>query len=112
MSIRDKIREGKERASNFYGTVNDSTTFYNLQRYYRLVMAEKNCTYEEAVKLCETDPEFSLGLKLADPANVLMCCRKKGKEKFRNTLTDEEREIFDKDKNKNFLRQIRKGARA
>lgn len=104
MSIRQKI-------SNVYQTVEDSTTFYNLQRYYRLVMTEKNCSYEEAVSLCETDPEFSLGLKLADPQNVLMCCRKKGKEKFRNTLTDAEREIFDKDSNKNFLRQIRRTAR-
>ena len=107
VTFRSKIKGIKDGMIEKYEVFNDSVLFYQQQRYYKKLAEMKNVSYEEAVKLCETDPECSLGLKLADPDNVALTLTRKGKEKFKLKLTPEELEIFKKDENKNFKRGIR-----
>ena len=112
MGIRSKLHNTKEAISGTMDTVNSSMITYNINRYYMAVAKERNITFDEAVFLCTTDPELSLGLKLADPTNVFAITTRKGKERFRQTLTPEELKIFDADGNKNFKRALRKGIKA
>ena len=92
-NLRSAVKEKME-------FVNDSMVAYNIQRYYQDLADQRGITYQEAVILSETDPEASLGLKMADPANIFKCTTKKGTERFKKTLTPEELEIFLKDEPK------------
>lgn len=90
--------------------INGTMVTYNIQRYYQNVAAERGVSYQEAIQLCEEDPELSLGLKLADPENIFKCTTKKGTERFKKTLSPEELEIFVKDE-KNLRRSLIRGAK-
>ena len=107
-----KLREIKRGVSARMDMINDTMVSYNIQRYYPNLAKERGITYPEAVALCASgnDPEASLGLKLADPGNQFMCISKKGKEKFKKTLSPEELEIFSKDE-KNLKKALIRGAR-
>lgn len=82
----------------------------SVRRYIAKIQKEDNVTYEEAWELCQTNPKYSMGLKMCSPAIVSMLCMRGGKERFRRMLTDEEREVFDTevDGKINFRRAIRK----
>ena len=90
--------------------INDTMVSYNIQRYYQDLANVRGISYGEAVELCETDPEASLGLKLADPENIFKCTTKKGTERFKKTLSPEELEIFIKDE-KNIRKSMIRGAK-
>ena len=109
--IRNKLKQVKEGITEKYQVFNDSSLFYQQQRYYKKLAKMKGVSYEEAVKLCETDPECSLGLKLADPDNIALTFTKKGKARFCEKLTPEELEIWKRDEDKNFKRAVKKEKR-
>lgn len=75
-------------------------------KFYNQVMEWEGCDYETAVKMCtgESDPirpEYTLGLKLADPLLQLSMSfqgkkrRAEAVERFRSTLTPEELKLYD-----------------
>ena len=107
-----KLGEIKRGVSARMDMINDTMVSYNIQRYYQNLANERGITYSEAVDLCASgnDPEASLGLKLADPENQFLCVTKKGKEKFKKTLSPEELEIFSKDE-KNLRKALICGAK-
>ena len=107
-----KLGEIKRGVSARVDMVNDTMVSYNIQRYYQNLAKERGISYSDAVDLCAsgTDPEASLGLKMADPENMFMCLSKKGKEKFKRKLSPEELEIFSKDEKK-LKKAIIRGAR-
>ena len=82
----------------------------SVRRYIAKIQKEDNVTYEEAWELCQTDPKYSMGLKMCSPAIVSMLCMRGGKDRFRRMLTDEEREVFDSevDGKINFRRAVRR----
>ena len=65
-----------------------------VMEYYERICKEDGVTFEEAVKLCETEPKYSMGLKMASPAVITMLALPGGKKKFATWLTPEELEIF------------------
>ena len=107
-----KLREIKRGVSARMDMINDTMVSYNIQCYYQDLAKERGITYSEAVDLCASgnDPEASLGLKMADPGIVFQCLTKKGKDRFKATLTPEELEIFSKDE-KNIHKALIRGAR-
>lgn len=107
MKFISNIKAGIREKMDF---INGTMVSYNIQRYYQDLANEKGISYHEAVELCETDPEASLGLKLADPENMFKCTTKKGMERFKATLTPEELAIFSEDEKK-IRKSLIRGAR-
>lgn len=68
----------------------------SLNRYYKKVMKWENCTYEEAIQLCNTNLTYRLGKKTCSPAIIEMLKIPDGSgiERFRRWLTPEEDELF------------------
>ena len=67
----------------------------SVKRYIEKICKEDGVTYEEAWRLIQTDPKYSMGYKMASPAIVMMLQSKKGQNRFREMLTPEELAIFD-----------------
>ena len=67
----------------------------SIKRYIAKIQKEDGVSYEEAWKLCQTEPKYSMGLKMCSPAIVIMLTKRGGVERFRKMLTPEELEIFD-----------------
>lgn len=103
-----KVRDIKASINEKMDLINQSMVSYNISRYYMSIAEERGVSYEEAIELCSSDPELSLGAKMADPEAIFMCCTKKGKARFRSRLSPEEAAIFDKDADK-IRRAVLKG---
>ena len=71
----------------------------SVKRYIAKIMKEDGVSYEEAWRLCQTEPKYSMGLKMCSPAVVIMLTKRGGIERFRRMLTPEELEIFDTEVN-------------
>ena len=67
----------------------------SVKRYIAKIMQEDGVTWEEAWKLCQTDPKYSMGLKMCSPAVIMMLTMRGGKARFRQMLTPEEAALFD-----------------
>jgi hypothetical protein len=88
--IKDGLKDTMWRVNDFLD--NETRT-----RFYQLVMKEEKIGYEDAVDLCVTDPQYSLGLKMASPMIMTALKTQKGIERFRELLEPEELEIFNRD---------------
>lgn len=80
----------------------------SVSRYYRMIAKDEGVTVSEAMDLCVTEPKYSLGLKMASPAVVMMLRSARGKKTFEGWLTPEEKEEWDKVKDLNFRQLIKK----
>lgn len=88
----------------------------SIKRYISKIQKEDGVSYEEAWRLCQTDPKYSMGLKMCSPAIVMMLTMRGGTERFRKMLTPEELEVFDSEVNgkidfKKAVRQQKKRAK-
>lgn len=79
-----------------------------VSRYYRMIAKDEGITTAEAMDLCITMPKYSLGLKMASPAVVMMLRSAQGKKTFESWLTPEEKAEWDKVKDLNFRQLIKK----
>ena len=67
----------------------------SVKRYIEKIQKEDGVSYEEAWRLVQEEPKYSMGYKMCSPAIVIMLTMRGGKARFRQMLTPEEREIFD-----------------
>ena len=103
------FKKTKELAWDKVEEVNATLDAQCVMKYYREICEEDGVTFEEAVELCQTEPKYSMGLKMCSPAVIMMLRTKKGQDKFRTWLTPEELAIFDSDEcPKNFRQMIKK----
>lgn len=77
-------------------------------RYYEMIAKDEGVTVDEAAKMCVDVPKYSMGLKMASPAVVMMLRSKKGKQVFESWLTPEELEEWAQVKDMNFRQMMRK----
>lgn len=84
-------RFGWSRIEEWNQTLDDES----VKRYVEKICKEDGVTYEEAWRLIQTDPKYSMGYKMCSPAIVMMLQSKKGQNRFREMLTPEELAIFD-----------------
>ena len=102
------IQKTKDLAWDKVEEVNSILDNQAVMAYYRKICEEDGVTFEEAVQLCQTEPKYSMGLKMCSPAVIMMLRTKKGQDRFRTWLTPEELAIFDSDEcPKNFRQMIR-----
>ncbi len=102
------IQKTKDLAWDKVYEINDILDNQAVMKYYQKICEEDGVTFEEAVQLCQTEPKYSMGLKMCSPAVVMMLRTKKGQDTFRTWLTPEELVIFDSDEcPKNFRQMIR-----
>ena len=103
------FKKTKELAWDKVEEVNSILDNQAVMKYYETICKEDGVTFEEAIELCQTEPKYSMGLKMCSPAVIMMLRTKKGQEKFRTWLTPEELAIFDSPEcPKNFREMIRK----
>ena len=118
--MRDAMRHVKALGWDRIEEYNQRLDDESVMRYIKRIMDEDKVSYEEAWRLCREEPKYSMGLKMCSPAVVLMLKSEKGKQRFREMLTPEELEIFDKEVagkinfrkavRQEYKRQRRKGA--
>lgn len=84
---------------------------HTVDRYYRMIAEDEGVSYEEAAKMCVDVPKYSMGLKMASPAVVMMLRSKKGKKVFEGWLTPEELVEWAQVKDMNYKQLIRKEKR-
>ena len=103
------IQKTKELAWTKVEEVNSYLDNQSVMKYYQKICEEDGVTFEEAIELCQTEPKYSMGLKMCSSAVIMMLRTKKGQEKFRTWLTPEELAIFDSPEcPKNFREMIKK----
>lgn len=104
-----KIREIKGLAWDKIEEINQTLDNQVVMKYYGKIMEEDGVTFEEAVQLCQTEPKYSMGLKMASPAVVMMLQTKKGRKTFESWLTPEELAVWNSPEcPKNFRQMIKK----
>lgn len=98
------FRKVKEAVGSVKGAawqkIEDINALYDTEaqaRYLQKIMKEDGVSYEEACRLTREEPKYSMGWKMCSPAVVLMLKMPGGKDRFREWLTPEELEIFDKE---------------
>ena len=94
MGIKEKIMAMPEGIKNKNDEINAYFDAVAVQEYYAKICKEDGVTYEEAIRLCQTEPKYSMGLKMCSPAVMVMLTFPGGKKKFASWLTPEELEIF------------------
>lgn len=106
LRMREKMRGIKKTAS-------DKVDDYKLRldsecqlKYLKKIQKEDCVSYEEAVRLTQEDPKYSLGWKLCSPDAVTDMMTESGRRRIKRTLTPEELEIFEKDVEPMGLRKI------
>lgn len=97
MGVREAMRRVKELGWEKIEDYNQKLDDESVRRYIARIMAEDKVDYEEAWRLCREEPKYSMGLKMCSPAIVMMLRSKKGQDRFRQMLTPEELEIFDRE---------------
>ena len=93
--ITDGFRALKRYGWNRIEEWNQILDDESVKRYVAKICKEDGVSYEEAWRLIQTDPKYSMGYKMASPAIVMMLQSKKGQNRFREMLTPEELAIFD-----------------
>lgn len=106
LRMREKMRGIKKTAS-------DKVDDYKLRldsecqmKYLKKIQKEDGVSYEEAVRLTQEDPKYSLGWKLCSPDAVTDMMTESGRRRIKRTLTPEELEIFERDVEPMGLRKI------
>lgn len=97
IGMRDAMRRVKALGWDKIEEYNQRLDDESVMRYIRRIMEEDHVGYEEAWRLCREEPKYSMGLKMCSPAIVMMLKSEKGRARFREMLTPEELEIFDKE---------------
>ena len=97
MGAREAMRRVRELGWDKIEEYNQRLDDETVMRYIKRIMEEDHVGYEEAWRLCREEPKYSMGLKMASPAIVMMLRSEKGRARFREMLTPEELEIFDKE---------------
>ena len=94
MGITDGMRAlkrvGWEKIEEWNRVLDDES----IRRYIDKICKEDGVTPEEAWRLVQNEPKYSMGYKMCSPAIVMMLKSKKGQDRFREMLTPEELEIF------------------
>lgn len=96
-AMRDAVRRVKALGWDRIEEYNQRLDDESVMRYIRKIMEEDRVGYEEAWRLCREDPKYSMGLKMCSPAVVMMLKSEKGRARFREMLTPEELEVFDRE---------------
>lgn len=65
--------------------------------FVRKVAEDEGVSIESALDMCANVPKYSLGMKMASPADLMMAASKKYVDAFKRGLTPEELEIFEKE---------------
>lgn len=94
MTIKEKILNIPQSILAKNDELNAYLDSIAVQEYYAKICKEDGVTYEEAIRLCETEPKYSMGLKMCSPAVITMLQLPGGKKKFASWLTPEELQIF------------------
>lgn len=84
---------GKDKIDDF-GQLLDAES---RSRFIAKICKEDGVDEAEAWRLIREEPKYSMGFKMCSPAVVMSLKTKRGKEQFREILTDEERKIFDEE---------------
>lgn len=106
LRMREKMRSVRKAAS-------DKVDDYKLRldsecqmKYLAKIQKEDGVSYEEAVRLTQEDPKYSLGWKLCSPEAVSDMLTESGRRRIKRTLTPEELKIFERDVEPMGLRRI------
>lgn len=92
--MRMNIKEiGKEKILE----MNDKLDFEARAQFVSAVAEDEGVSIEEAYRLCQDVPKYSLGFKMASPAMLRMASSKKYVKRFKELLSPEELEIFEKE---------------
>jgi len=94
MTIKEKILNIPQSILAKNDELNAYLDAIAVQEYYAKICKEDGVSYEEAIRLCETEPKYSMGLKMCSPAVITMLQLPGGKKKFASWLTPEELQIF------------------
>lgn len=94
MTVKDKILAIPKSVWKADEELNNYLDSIAVSEYYAKICKEDGVSFEEAIHLCETEPKYSMGLKMCSPAVVTMLQFSKGRQKFASWLTPEELKIF------------------
>lgn len=109
MSIAEKIKAIPKEILQKNDELNAYLDSIAVSEFYAKICKEDGVSYEEAIRLCQEDPKYSMGLKMCSPAVITMLQLPGGKEKFASWLTPEELEIFNSpEMPKNFRALVKK----
>lgn len=92
-----KIKELKSGIEDKIWEVNDQMDSYCRAEFVSKVAQDEGVTMSEAFALCETDPKYSLGMKMCSPSIMLWIRKKEGSEKFKKMLNPDELKIYEEE---------------
>lgn len=92
-----KINEVRQLGREKVIEINDQLDGMARSQFVGEVAKDEGVSMEEAIEMCNTVPKYSLGYKMASPAMLRMASSKKYVGKFKEMLTPEELEIFEKE---------------
>lgn len=105
------MRQIRNAAWDRVEDINAMLDMESRNRFFKVIMKEDGITYDEAVRLCLDDPKYSLGYKMCSPSVIAMLKMRGGKERFKQWLTPEELEIFERDVEHMDFRKMEKAER-
>lgn len=82
-----------------------------VNRYYAMIAEDEGVSIDEARQMCIDVPKYSMGLKMASPSVIIMLKMPHGKEVFSSWLTPEELIEWEKVKDLDYGKLIRKEKR-
>lgn len=97
LRMREKMRGIKKAASDKVDDYKIRLDSECQMKYLKKIQKEDRVSYEEAVRLTQEDPKYSLGWKLCSPDAVADMMTESGRRRIKRTLTPEELEIFERD---------------
>jgi hypothetical protein len=118
MSLKEKIEKlesGKEILEIKLMNARMNAEAQALMQFYGKIAKEDGVTVEEAIEMCDTIPQYSLGRKLQIymvRSSMDLRHKKEHLREFMANLTPEEREIYERDvKNMNLGKMVKEECR-
>ena len=97
LRMREKMRGIRKATSDKVDDYKLRLDYECQLKYLKKIQKEDGVSYEEAVRLTQEDPKYSLGWKLCSPDAVADMMTESGRRRIKRTLTPEELEIFERD---------------